>query len=151
MTIRFTHWALHVRDMARSIAFYRAYCGMEVVREHGEGPNSHAVWMSEPGRENDYVIVLLLGGDGHTQAPEDLSHFGFAVESAAAVDEIAERGRAAGCLAWEPKQFPYPVGYRCALKDPDGFIVEFSYGQPLGRGRMTIAFGQCAHDDRRRP
>ena len=47
---------------------------------------------------------------------------------------MAERGRAEDCLAWEPKAFPYPVGYRCALKDPDGYVIEFSYGQPLGPG-----------------
>jgi len=120
--------------MARSVEFYRRYCGLIVVHEHGEGPNSHAVWMSEPGREKEYVIVLLLGGKGNRQLEDDLSHFGFAVDRRATVDEMAERGRQDGCLAWEPRDFPYPVGYRCALKDPDGFIVEFSYGQPLGPG-----------------
>jgi len=83
---------------------------------------------------SDYVFVLLLGGSGHDQPDNDLSHFGFALESKADVDAIAERGRGAGCLAWEAKAFPYPVGYRCALRDPDGYVVEFSYGQPLGPG-----------------
>ena len=36
--------------------------------------------------------------------------------------------------AWAPRQEPYPVGYYCGLKDPDGNFVEFSYGQPLGPG-----------------
>lgn len=130
----FTHCALHVRDLALSAAFYRDYCGLKIVGEHGDGPNDHAIWMSEEGRERDFVFVLLLGGKLHEQAREDLSHFGFALASRAAVDAIAERGRAAACLAWEPKDFPYPVGYRCALRDPDGFVIEFSYGQPLGPG-----------------
>ena len=130
----FTHNALHVRDLDASVAFYRDYCGLAKVSEHGEGPNDHAVWMSEPGRETDYVFVLLLGGQGNVQPDSDLTHFGFALDSREAVDAIAERGRAAGCLAWEPAEFPYPVGYRCALRDPDGYIVEFSYGQPLGPG-----------------
>lgn len=84
MQTRFTHCALHVQDMRRSVDFYREFCGLEVVREHGHGPNDHAT-----------------------------------------------------CLAWEPKLFPYPVGRRCALRDPDGFIVEFSYGQPLGPGAAS--------------
>jgi catechol 2,3-dioxygenase-like lactoylglutathione lyase family enzyme len=33
----FTHCRLHVRDLDRSIAFYRDYCGLEIVKEHGEG------------------------------------------------------------------------------------------------------------------
>ena len=46
-----------------------------------------------------------------------------------AVDEIAARGRAEGCLAWEPQQLPAPIGYICALTDPDGNMVEFSHDQ----------------------
>jgi catechol 2,3-dioxygenase-like lactoylglutathione lyase family enzyme len=137
MQTRFTHCALHVQDMRKSVEFYREFCGLEVVREHGHGPNDHATWMAEPGRATEFVFVLLLGGAGHEQAAGDLSHFGFALDTQAQVDEIAERGRDAGCLAWEPKSFPYPVGRRCALRDPDGFIVEFSYGQPLGPGAAS--------------
>ncbi len=134
MRSRFTHCALHVQDMQKSVEFYRAFCGLEVVREHGEGPNDHATWMTEPDRHSDYVFVLLLGGSGNIQAADDLTHFGFALNSEAEVDEMARRGREAGCLAWEPQSFPYPVGRRCALRDPDGYIVEFSYGQPRGAG-----------------
>ena len=139
MQTAFTHCALHVQNLEASVAFYRDYCGLKAVGEHGEGPNDHAVWMSEDGRETDYVFVLLLGGQGHAQPESDLSHFGFAVGSRNDVDDIAARGRTAGCLAWDPKDFPYPVGYRCALRDPDGYIVEFSYGQPLGPGVADAA------------
>ncbi len=102
MRSRFTHCALHVRDLQKSVDFYREFCGLVVVQEHGEGPNDHAIWVSEPDRMSDYVFVLLLGGSGHDQPASDLSHFGFALESKADVDAIAERGRGAGCLAWEP-------------------------------------------------
>jgi catechol 2,3-dioxygenase-like lactoylglutathione lyase family enzyme len=44
----FTHCALHVRDLDRSIAFYRSYCGLELVNEHGKG-NSRTVWLASPG------------------------------------------------------------------------------------------------------
>ena len=81
MKTAFTHCALHVEDLDASVAFYRDYCGLKAVGEHGEGPNDHAVWMSEDGRETDYVFVLLLGGQGHAQPESDLSHFGFAVGS----------------------------------------------------------------------
>ena len=35
----------------------------------------------------------------------------------------------AGCLSWEPQELPAPVGYVCALTDPDGNVVEFSFDQ----------------------
>lgn len=131
MTPSFTHCALHVRDLDRSIDFYRDYCGLEMVREHGKG-DGRAVWMAGPGEEQSFVLVLLGGGPDHAQADGDMTHYGFGVSTREEVDAIAARGRRDGCLHWEPQEFPPPTGYLCAVKDPSGHIIEFSYGQPLG-------------------
>jgi lactoylglutathione lyase len=131
MTPVFTHCALHVRDLDQSIAFYRSYCGLDVVREHGKG-GERTVWMAGPGEEQSFVLVLLGGGAEHAQAEADMTHYGFGVSTRAEVDAIAERGRREGRLHWEPQQFPPPTGYLCAVRDPTGYIVEFSCGQPLG-------------------
>ena len=133
MTPRMTHIALHLRDLEASIAFYRDICGMKIVHERNDG-GTRVVWMAEPGRETDFIFVLLPGGPGRDQADNDFSHFGFALESKAAVDRVAEAAERAGYLAWALRQEPYPVGYYCGLRDPDGNFVEFSYGQPLGPG-----------------
>ena len=135
MTPNLTHLALHVRDLDACVAFYRDFCAMELVHERGEGAE-RIVWLAEPGREKEFIFVLLPGGQGRDQTERDYSHFGFALESKAAVDGVAERAKRAGCLAWAPRQEPYPVGYYCGLKDPDGNFVEFSYGQPLGPGAV---------------
>ena len=130
-----THLALHVRDLGACIDFYRDFCGMEVIHERGDrNDGGRIVWLAEPGRRQEFIFVLLPGGPGRDQADGDYSHFGFALESRSAVDRIAERARNAGCLAWEPRDEPYPVGYYCGLRDPDGNFVEFSFGQPLGPG-----------------
>ncbi len=128
-----THLALHVRDLDACVAFYRRFCGLGVVRTRGGG-DDRVVWLAEPGRERDFIFVLIGGGPGRDQGAGDFSHIGFAVDSRAAVDAVAERARAAGCLMWEPRDSPYPVGYFCGVRDPDGTCVEFSYGQPLGPG-----------------
>ena len=67
------------------------------------------------------------------QSKDDMTHYGFAVASRADVEAVAERGRREGRLFWEPQEFPPPTGYLCAVRDPSGYIIEFSYGQPLGR------------------
>lgn len=134
MTTSFTHVALHVRDLADSVTFYREFCGLEIVHERGEPSDPHAVWLAQPGREREFIFVLLPGGPGRDQAERDFSHFGFAVDSREAVDAIAAKAEAAGCLLWAPREEPYPVGYYCGLHDPDGNAVEFSFGQPLGPG-----------------
>lgn len=133
MTPSFTHIALHVRDLGACVAFYRDFCGMAVVHEREDG-GAHVVWLAEPGREGDFIFVLIPGGPGRYQGDGDFSHFGFALDSRAAVDAIADKAKEAGCLAWPPREEPYPVGYYCGLRDPDGNFVEFSFGQPLGPG-----------------
>ncbi len=57
------------------------------------------------------------------------AHIGIEVTSRAEVDAIAERGESEGCLAWPPTEMPPPIGYICALTDPDGNMIEFSYDQ----------------------
>jgi catechol 2,3-dioxygenase-like lactoylglutathione lyase family enzyme len=127
----FTHCALHVRDLDRSIAFYRSYCGLELVKEHGEG-TGRTVWLASPGREDNFVLVLLGDGPAREQDQDDMTHYGFAVGSPEEIDAIAERGRKDGRLHWEPRDYAPPTGYLCAVKDPTGYVIEFSYGQPLG-------------------
>ena len=138
MTARLTHIALHVQDLDRCVEFYREYCGLTIVRERHDGDGRRIVWLAEPGRETEFIFVLLPGGPGRRQAERDFSHFGFALANRQAVDAIAEKGRDAGCLEWAPRQEPFPVGYYCGLKDPDGNFVEFSFGQPLGPGAELL-------------
>ncbi len=129
-----THLALHVRDLEACVAFYRDWCGtVEVHRRDG------VAWLAEPGKERDFIFVLLEGGPGRDQAAGDYGHLGFALDSRDAVDALAERARAAGILVWEPRQDPYPAGYYCGVKDPDGNMVEFSHGQPLGPGAEPLS------------
>jgi catechol 2,3-dioxygenase-like lactoylglutathione lyase family enzyme len=128
-----THIALHVRDLDACEAFYRDFCGLAVCHRREEN-GRRVIWLAEPGREREFILVLIPGGPGRDQRADDFSHLGFALASAAAVDAIAARARAAGRLLWEPRREPFPVGYYCGLRDPDGNAVEFSFGQPLGPG-----------------
>lgn len=128
-----THIAQHVRDLDACIAFYESFCGLHVSHRR-EDHGRVVVWLAEPGREHEFILVLIPGGPGGDQREDDFSHLGFALASEAEVDAIAERGRVAGRLLWAPRREPYPVGYYCGLRDPDGRAVEFSYGQPLGPG-----------------
>ena len=128
-----THLALHVPDLDACIDFYAQFCGMHVFHERA-GKGSRIVWMAEPGKEREFIFVIMPGGQDRALVENDYSHFGFALASRGEVDAIADRARQAGCLIWEPRDEPYPVGYYCGVRDPAGNYVEFSYGQPLGPG-----------------
>ncbi|MCY1351402.1 Glyoxalase/Bleomycin resistance protein/Dioxygenase superfamily protein [compost metagenome] len=132
-----THVALHVPDLEACVGFYRRFCGMRVIHERA-GKGSRIVWMAEPGKEHQFIFVIMPGGADRHLASDDYSHFGFAVDSREAVDAIAADAEHAGCLIWPPRDEPYPVGYYCGLRDPAGNYVEFSYGQPLGPGSEAM-------------
>lgn len=137
MTVALTHYALHVSNFEPSVAFYEGYCGMKICHRR-EDPHSSVVWLAEPGKEREFILVVISGGKAGEQAEDDFSHLGFAVETAERVDELAARAKEEGRLVWPPRKEPYPVGYYCGIRDPSGNIVEFSFGQPLGPGAEAM-------------
>lgn len=132
-----THVALHVPDLQACIDFYEQFCGMRIIHERA-GKGSKIVWMAEPGKEHQFIFVIMPGGTARHLAADDYSHFGFALDSHQQVDAVARQAELAGCLIWAPREEPYPVGYYCGLRDPAGNSVEFSYGQPLGPGAESM-------------
>ena len=135
MTIspRITHIALHVTDIDACISFYQTFCAMDIVHQRIAG-SQRIVWMAEAERHTDFVFVIMEGGQDLHLPDNDYRHFGFALDSRQAVDDIADKASTRSCLVWPPRDEGFPVGYYCGLRDPNGNYVEFSYGQPLGPG-----------------
>jgi len=70
-----------------------------------------------------------------------ISHFGFALPSLEAVDEIANEANRTGLLQFGPTFLNPYAGYLCLVRDPDGHNVEFSHGQSLGKPSREVAAG----------
>ena len=133
MQPKMTHIAKQVSSLDETIAFYQSFCGLTLVHERKDDQGVRQVaWLAEPGKEEQFVFVFINGTGPGKQAAKDYSHIGFALASKTDVDAIAKRAETAGCLAWPITEEPPPVGYYCGVRDPEGQIVEFSYGQPLG-------------------
>lgn len=128
MAPHLTHIALQVGDLDASVVFYEEFCGMHLSHQRMDEA-MRVAWIAEPSHDDDFVFVLIERAGRRPQAEDDFGHLGFALESREAVDEIA--ARAGPRLAWPPRDHPFPTGYLCGVRDPDGNIVEFSYGQPL--------------------
>ena len=129
MQPRITHLCLHVENLEDCVRFYRQYCHMEVIEdrsEEGEG----SVYMSEVGRQDELVFQFKSGGANLTLNGTDERHFGFAVESREAVDDIAKLAREAKIIFFEPGEY-LPGAYLCGVQDPNGNCVEFGYGHKV--------------------
>ena len=89
---RITHIALHVADLDACVAFYQRFCGMAIVHTREVG-QQRILWLAEPGRESDFIFVMMNGGGDLQLGVRDYRHFGFALTSRDAVDAIAAAGR----------------------------------------------------------
>ena len=133
MNMKCTHIALQVRDLDRSVAFYARYCGMKPVHQRvSNGDGSRVAWLGWGEDPPKFVIVLIEEAYGRNEQPP-WQHIGMAVERRADVDAIHQQATEDGVIGlWPPVDAGPIVGYYCAVPDPDGNIVEFSYGQRIG-------------------
>jgi lactoylglutathione lyase len=128
MAARWTHVTINCSDIDASVAFYVSFCGLSIVRDRRlEG--RHNVWLGPaPAPGEDPVFVLVIVQD---EVKARLDHFGFQCGSREAVDRIAELAREQNILVEPPVDAGGVVGYFAMVRDPDGHIVEFTFGQPL--------------------
>jgi lactoylglutathione lyase len=140
MTPRWTHVALPSADLDESIDFYTTFTPL-VVLETREDDGGRSAWLCHRGPTDDpFVLVLVMFSNraGEKQpmlAP--FAHLGFEMPSKSDVDDLAARAKGAGCLIAEPRELPAPIGYICALSDPDGNVVEISFGQGVYEAVQT--------------
>lgn len=128
MAPRWTHITINCSDIDASVDFYTSLCGLTIVRDRRlEG--RHNVWLGPPtpaGAEPTFVLVIV-----QDEVKFRLDHFGFQCDSREDVERIAARARERNILVEEPTDIGGVVGYFTTIRDPDGHVVEFTYGQPL--------------------
>jgi len=128
MPIRWTHITINVSHIDRSVDFYTSLCGLTIVRDRRlEG--RHNVWLGPPtpfGEDPAFVLVMV-----QDEVTARLDHFGFQCDSREEVDRIAERARRQNILIEPPTDVGGVVGYFAMVRDPDGHLIEFTFGQPL--------------------
>lgn len=129
---RWTHIAIPSSDLDASVAWYREFTPLVVI-DRREDKDGQTAWLSHDGQvDNPFVLVLAMfykdaGRPTPTMAP--FAHIGIEVPERGQVDEIAAKARTRGCLTWEPTDMPDPIGYICAVTDPDGNVIEISHNQ----------------------
>lgn len=131
-----THLALHVKDIDKVVEWYEEFTHLRVLyREEDE--DGYSAWLGDSSNAEDpFILVLGQFLEGHDPfAPMEhpplgpFAHIGIEVPDKQTIDDIAAKGKEAGCLILGPRQMPKRIGYICFLRDPEGNMVEFSYDQ----------------------
>ena len=131
---RWTHIAVPCSDIDAMIDWYSRYTPLELL-DRREDADGYGAWLGQRDMvEKPFVLVLVsFFRDQDKKQPTlaPFAHIGIELTSRAEIDAIAARGEAEGCLSWAPTEMPPPIGYICALKDPDGNVVEISHDQKV--------------------
>ena len=139
-----THIALAVKDVEASVAWYETYTHLRLLAQ-AEDKDGKNAWLGDPAQaDNPFILVLGQFYEGHDPfAPSahhpmgPFAHIGVELPSKEAVDEMAAKAKAGGCLALGPMRSG------CVRKGPGGM----GQGQDAGLTsveRRDIASGLAA-------
>lgn len=122
MTIRtegLTHIHLVVRDLDRSLRFYRGVFGMEELPREDE----EMVFLRTPGASDTVTLRQSGAPDDRPGDAGGIAHFGFRLAEEADLDRaVREVERACGRLI---RRGEHPDGQLFAyVADPDGHVIE---------------------------
>jgi catechol-2,3-dioxygenase len=125
---RLNHAVLYVRDLERSVAFYRDVLGFETVMTMGGA----AAFIQAPGSTNDHDLGLFQigAGAGPSEAGRrtvGLYHLAWEVDTLAELERLAGRLAEAGALAGASDHGTTKSLY---AKDPDGLEFEVAWVVP---------------------
>ena len=117
-TCGLTHIHLVVKNIQRSLDFYKTVFGMEVKFWAGDG----LVFLNTPG-SNDLITLHQAEGDQPTGSSGGILHFGFQLDKKADLESaISEVIAAGGALKKRGEFTPgMPFAY---VSDPDGYEIE---------------------------
>lgn len=117
-TCGLTHIHLIVKDLQRSLSFYKTVFGMAEIFRAGEG----LVFLNTPGSK-DAIALHQAEGDQQTGSGGGILHFGFQLENKTDLDRAINEVIAAGGALKKRGEFTpgLPFAY---VSDPDGYEIE---------------------------
>jgi catechol-2,3-dioxygenase len=140
---RLNHAVLYVRDVARSVAFYREALGFEPIA--GMEGLSGAAFLRAPGSTNDHDLGLFEIGAGAQDSPAGrtavgLYHLAWEVDTLEDLEQIQGTLAALGALVGASDHSTTKALY---AQDPDGLEFEVSWLVPADRIDDQVLAGRA--------
>src|SRR6201989_2815686 len=119
MITKLLHTRYRVKDLEKTVAFYRDVLGLKEIRRHTSGRGSQLVFLKAPGSEEE-IEICKFDESGPVTVGPDLTHLAFEVED---LEKFAKRAEAKG---YPLSDGPHSTGTgKIAFIDaPEGYEIE---------------------------
>jgi lactoylglutathione lyase len=126
MVKKLLHTRYRVKDLEKTVSFYRDVLGLQEVRRHTSGRGSQLVFFKAPQSEEE-IEICKFDESGPVVVGPDLTHLAFEVDD---LDGFARESAAKG---YPLSDGPHPSGSgRIAFIDaPEGYEIELIERGPV--------------------
>ncbi len=116
--MKLAHTMIRVRDLDKTLEFYREFVGLKELRRKSIGDEATLVFLSDA--SGSYVLELTHNHDGSEyELGDQFGHLAFYTDDLeATVAEVERRGW------WYRRSRPEMTSRYIFIKDPDGYDVE---------------------------
>ena len=119
MTLRYLHTMVRVKDLDKSMAFFRLLGLEETKRMENEKGRFTLVFMAPPGQE-DTPVELTYNWDGDDALPSDSRHFGHLAYRTDDIYALCQKLMDAGVTINRPPR----DGHMAFVRSPDNISIE---------------------------
>ena len=127
MVKKLLHTRYRVKDLEKTVSFYRNVLGLEETRRHTSGRGSQLVFLKAPGSDEE-IEICKFDQSGPVVVGPDLTHLAFEVDD---MKKFAEHAEAKGYPLSDGPHSHGNGGAIAFIDAPEGYEIELI--QP-GRG-----------------
>jgi lactoylglutathione lyase len=119
MVKKLLHTRYRVRDLEKTVSFYKNILGLQEIRRQTSGRGSQLVFLKAPGSDEE-IEICKFDESGPVIVGPDLTHLAFEVDD---LDKFAKQAAAKG---YPLSDGPHPTGTgKIAFIDaPEGYEIE---------------------------
>lgn len=140
MPLRYLHTMVRVKDLEKSMAFYRLLGLEETKRIDNEQGRFSLIFMAPPGQE-ECPVELTYNWDGDEGLPSDSRHFGHLAYRVDNIYETCQKLMDAGVTINRPPR----DGHMAFIRSPDNVSIELLQDGHLEPQEPWASMGNTGH------